>query len=400
MKKLVLAGLVIVLFFAGLSAQDTTQAVYKNSAERLLSSDQRLKIGGYAQIDYNQPFGGNQLNNGNLDVHRLVLLFGYKFNERTQFITEVEYEHVSEVYVEQAFLDYRINNYLNFRGGLILVPYGIINEYHEPPAYNGVERPNIDGKIAPTTWRELGAGFTGTFPGAALKYQAYVVNGFKSFDGTARLDGSNGLRKGRQKGAESFMSSPNFTGKVEYFGIKGLNLGLSGYFGKTQSTLYNGIDKNDSDMKMRADSSVVSLSMAGVDARYDIKGVTFKTQFYFISLGNSEVYNEFALANGGKGDLGSSMLGYYAELGYNVFTSLEGVESELVPFVRYESYNTHNSVSGDLVRNDAYNATCITAGLGWKITKNAVLKADIQLLNTAANKDFTNIFNAGIGVMF
>ena len=49
-----------------------------------------------------------------------------------------------------------------------------------------------------------------------MKYQAYIVNGFNGYDGTPRLSGSNGLRKGRQKGAESFMSSPNFTGRVDY----------------------------------------------------------------------------------------------------------------------------------------------------------------------------------------
>ncbi|MFN7937700.1 MAG: hypothetical protein U0R19_30505 [Bryobacteraceae bacterium] len=38
---------------------------------------------------------------------------------------------------------------------------GIVNERHEPPAFNAVERPFVESIIIPTTWRELGFGFTG-----------------------------------------------------------------------------------------------------------------------------------------------------------------------------------------------------------------------------------------------
>ena len=97
---------------------DSTSAnTYQNSAQKLMEIDRKLTIGGYAQIDYNQPLNSDTYNNGKLDVHRMVLLFGYKFNSRTQFITELEVEHVKEIYVEQAFLDYRINNYMNLRAG-------------------------------------------------------------------------------------------------------------------------------------------------------------------------------------------------------------------------------------------------------------------------------------------
>ena len=45
----------------------------------------------------------------------------------------------------------------------MLVPMGIVNEYHEPTTFNGVERPSMDKSIVPTTWREIGAGVTGKF---------------------------------------------------------------------------------------------------------------------------------------------------------------------------------------------------------------------------------------------
>ena len=43
-----------------------------------------------------------------LDVHRLVTFLGYNFNDKTSFVSEIEFEHVVEVYVEQAFLNHKI----------------------------------------------------------------------------------------------------------------------------------------------------------------------------------------------------------------------------------------------------------------------------------------------------
>lgn len=377
---------------------DSIANLYTNSADNLLLKDNKLVVGGYGEVHYNQPLDGSTYNNGDLDVHRVVMLFGYNFTDKTQFITELEFEHVKEVGVEQAFLQHKLNNYINFRGGLMLVPMGIINEYHEPTTFNGVERPLVDKYIAPTTWREVGFGFTGNVLPASLKYQVYVMNGFNGYDGSAKLNGKNGLRSGRQKGAESYMSSPNFTGKVEYYGIRGLNIGLSGYFGKTQSTLYDGVEKNDDAAVAMADSSVVGVSMVGLDARYNLSGLRLRGQLFYSSLSNSVQYNTFT-ADGELNDLGSSMVGYYAEVGYNVLRPVD-TKMQLVPFVRYEFLNTHNSVESNITKNLAYEKTAITTGLTLALTKGAVVKADVQFVKDAATNKYAQTFNAGVGVMF
>lgn len=399
MKKILLFSMMVL---GGISAfsqsTDSTANQYTNTADNLLSKDSKLVVGGYGEVHYNQPLDGSTYNNGDLDVHRVVMLFGYNFTDKTQFITELEFEHVKEVGVEQAFLQHKLNNYINFRGGLMLVPMGIINEYHEPTTFNGVERPLIDKYIAPTTWREIGLGFTGNVLPASIKYQVYVMNGFNGYDGSAKLNGKNGLRSGRQKGAESYMSSPNFTGKVEYYGIRGLNIGLSGYFGKTQSTLYDGVEKNDDAAVAMADSSVVGVSMVGLDARYNLSGLRLRSQLYYSSLSNSAQYNTFT-ADDDLNDLGSSMVGYYAEIGYNVLRPVD-TKMQLVPFVRYEFLNTHNSVESNIAKNLAYEKTVITTGLTLALTKGAVAKADVQFVKDAATNKYAKTFNAGVGVMF
>ncbi|NNK82744.1 MAG: hypothetical protein HKO92_06450, partial [Flavobacteriaceae bacterium] len=139
------------LSFSQTVSQDTTSTrnQQRNAAQNILNGtvSKGITLGGYAEIHYNQPEGDN----GIMDVHRLVVLMGYKFNDKVQFITEIEYEHVKELYIEQAFLNYSLNDNINLRGGLMLVPMGIVNEYHEPTTFNGVERPNVDKSIVPST---------------------------------------------------------------------------------------------------------------------------------------------------------------------------------------------------------------------------------------------------------
>ena len=368
---------------------------YENTAARLLNSNKGFTIGGYGQLDYNQPISSETMNNGTLDVHRLVMMFGYNFNDRLKFVSEIEYEHVKEVYVEQAFMQYKLNNYINLRAGLMLIPMGIINEYHEPPAFNGVERPMVDKYIAPSTWRELGLGISGNIIEASLKYQLYVVNGFNGYDGNANLSGKNGLRKGRQKGANSYISTPNFSGKVEYYGIRGLNIGLAGYFGKTQSTAYNKLDKNDDIAIKSADSTIVGLSMVGLDLRYQLKGLALRGQLIYSALDNTKAYNQKLTS-----DLGSAMVGYYAELGYDVFSLTNRFKSQLIPFVRYEVYDTQAKVEDNILKNDAYNNTYITAGISWKVTPQVVVKADYQFYKSNSDNKYSQMLNAGVGLMF
>ncbi len=395
---------ILILGWSTTSAQLTDSIpgnLYMNVAERLLHTDGNLKLGGYGSIDYNQPLNSDVRQNGILDVHRFIMLLGYSFNKRTQFISEIEFEHVVEVYIEQAFLQHKINNFINFRVGLMLTPMGITNEYHEPNLFRGVERPMIDNQISPTTWREVGVGFMGYVLPASLKYQAYLMNGFKSYTGSPVLNGS-GLRSGRQKGAESFISSPNFAGKVEYFGIRGLNLGASVYAGKTQSTLYNGINKNDKTAMAKADSSVVGITMIGLDARYSTGGLYLKGQYYNTGLSNTGQYNRFTTkADGTPNDLGSSQTGYYVEAAYNLFRHLPNYKSELVPFVRYESWNTQNAMAEGFTANPANNKQAIISGLEWEMARGSLLKADMEFVKSnSAGSKYNKRFNAGVGIMF
>lgn len=392
------------MFLASVTVQaqeaDSAGSGYINTAGLMLSEKSGLTIGGYGEVHFNQPFSKEQKNLSTLDVHRIVMFLGYNFSSKTQFVSEIEFEYAKELWVEQAFLQHRINRYINFRAGLLLVPMGIVNEYHEPTTFNGVERPVIDNRISPSTWREVGFGLSGNILPLTMKYQLYTVGGLNGYDTKGVFSGSSGLREGRQKGSKAYASSPAFTGKVEFYGIRNLNFGLSGYFGKSQSRLYSKIRKDDEALMARADSSVVGISMIGADARYRHSGLELRGQVYYTSISNTEQYNHFTGTGTSDNDLGKSMLGYYAEAGYNVFRSCNAFEQELIPFVRYEYYDMHNSVDTETGRNLNYRNTVITTGLTLKLSQKAVVKGDIQFSRPASSEEYNKVFNAGIGVMF
>ncbi|MEZ4795998.1 MAG: hypothetical protein R2785_02405 [Flavobacteriaceae bacterium] len=392
MKNLILLFLVIICTFTNAqTAQDSITfdpQKQLNAAQRLLSGNygEAITVGAYGEITYNQP----EALNGEMDVQRLVLLFGYKFTDEVQFITEIEFEHVEEIFVEQAFVNYAVAPNVSLRGGLMLVPMGIVNEFHEPTTFNGVERPSVDNVIVPTTWREIGVGITGRFNDLSLGYQAYVFNGFKStaFDGeggiNGYLKGSNGLRSGRQKAIQSSIDSPTFSLKFDYYGIPGLRLGLSGYFGATQA---------EDDVES-IDGSNIGISMIGLDARYAYKRFTARGQFIHASLSNTDSYNNLT-----NKDLGSALQGWYLEAAFNLLPQEK--KQRLFAFARYEQYDTHAATEGDLMRNDAYNRNDFTTGLSYHIAPGVVLKGDYQFRNNAVSADnVPNMLNFGVGVWF
>ncbi|MBO0321999.1 hypothetical protein J0X14_06805 [Muricauda sp. CAU 1633] len=359
-----------------------------NAAQRLLSGNyaSAVTVGAYGEMLYNQP----EAQNGELDVQRLVLLFGYRFDDRTQFVTEVEFEHVEEVFIEQAFVNYNAAPNLNIRGGLMLVPMGIINEFHEPTTFNGTERPAMDNAIVPTTWRELGVGITGRFNSISLGYQAYIFNGFKSTEAdgeggvAGKLSGSSGLRGGRQKGIQSTIDSPNLSTKLDYYGIPGLRLGFSTYFGRTQA---------EDDVE-QFDGADIGIAMFGLDARYAYQKFTARGQFIHASLSDTDDYNTLTGSN-----LGSALQGWYLEGAYNVLPV--GNRQKLFAFCRYETYDTHANTDGTLTANEAYDRTDVTTGLTYHIAPGVVVKGDYQFRSNAADDaDVSDRLNFGIGVWF
>ena len=338
-------------------------------------------IGGYGELHYNEPEGTAK---GQLDFHRFVIYLNHEFNDWIGFYSETEIEHTyvsseegtGELSIEQAYVELRPWELLGFRAGILLAPVGIINQYHEPPTFHGVERPRFHSIILPTTWREAGAGVFGA-PMDNLHYQLYMIS---SFEATG-LSGSSGLRGGRQKALLASTANMALTGRVDYMPVLGLNLGGSFFTGGTTGG-----------NEALGDGTVTIL--AG-DVRYGIGNLALRAEAATVSIADADRIN--AALNK---DVADQLFGWYVEAAYDVLPHLAAdTEQQLFVFGRYEKNNTHASVTG-FTANEAYDRTDITAGFSWKPTANVVFKLDYQLFDDARDSDARGQLNAGVGYAF
>ncbi|MBL4763132.1 MAG: carbohydrate porin [Gammaproteobacteria bacterium] len=187
-------------------------------------STSKTTIGGYGELHYNN-LDKNGTDSKKIDFHRFVLFFAHEFNEDIRFFSEMELEHsiageskAGEVELEQAYIEFDINDTTQVTAGLFLVPVGIINETHEPPTFYGVERNPVEKNIIPATWWEAGAGISGQIGDAGLSYDLAYTSGLKVDATTVSIRG--GRQKVSKADAESFM----IAARLKYTGIAGLEL--------------------------------------------------------------------------------------------------------------------------------------------------------------------------------
>src|SRR3989441_6226843 len=106
---------------------------------RILAAQERTTVGGYGEVHYSNPTGPKTPPVVNLA--RFVVYLAHSFDDRLAFRSELEVEDAKIEggqaggggSLEQAYLDYRLGDWITLRTGLVLPPVGIINETHEPP---------------------------------------------------------------------------------------------------------------------------------------------------------------------------------------------------------------------------------------------------------------------------
>jgi len=351
-------------------------------------AQERTTVGGYGEIHYTNRSGPNSP--GRVNLRRFVLYLAHTFDDRLAFRSELEVEDAKlesgepggELALEQANLDYRLSDRLTLRSGLVLPPVGIINETHEPPTFNGVDRPAFDRDVLPTTWREIGVGAVGSVPGIeGLGYRLYLVNGLKAEGFTAE----QGIREGRQEGKDASFANPSLTGRLEWT-RPGLKLGGSFWYGGTAN--------QDSSLGTGAFAAPITLLSA--DARYEVGGFMFRGVVASISLSDAQAID----ARYG-GTVGSRIAGGYVEAAYNLLRPLVPASSQrLHAFVRHERYDTQASVPIGIAKHDSLARRITTIGLSYKPTYNTVFKGDYQVLRNKARVGEAEVLSLGLGYQF
>ncbi len=193
-----------------------------------------ITIGGYGEAHYNNLDADDSTRDlDEADLHRFVMFLGKEFRDDLRFWSEIEIEHAGveadgdplngEVEIEQAYIEYDITDNSQVRGGVILVPTGIINEIHEPPTFYGVERNAVSNIIIPATWWAVGISgshqFDNGFSGDLAVHTGLNIPTFGPNAGR--------IRSGRQKASRANASDLAGSARLKYTGIQGLELAAS-----------------------------------------------------------------------------------------------------------------------------------------------------------------------------
>ena len=357
-----------------------------------------VSIGGYGEVLYEnfaavREDGTASGKTDQIDALRGVVYVGYKFTDRFLFNSEIEFEHGStaqagSVSLEFAYVDYGFSDPVGARGGLVLLPMGLVNEQHEPTVFLGTERPETELLIIPSTWREIGVGLFGAAGG--FSYRGYAVAGLDAVSGgTSNAKGfsAEGLRGGRQKGSKAV--AENFAGvaRVDYTGKLGLLVGGSAYLGNSGQGATTS-----------AGQVIDGLTFIWEGhAQYRAYGFDLRGLFSMALVDDVAQLNE-AQGFTGSESIGDRLVGWYVQGGYDVLRSVS-TRHRLIPYVRYEQIDTQDRVPVGFSSNPANDRTILTLGAAWKPIPNIVVKGDYQIHRNAANSGL-NQWNLSMGYVF
>ncbi len=357
------------------------------SAARTYERGRGVSLAGYGEMLYERFSNENQAGapsgrTSRIDFLRAIIYAGYRFNDKFLFNSEIEIEHANEVSVEFAYIDYLVHENLGVRGGLVLLPLGLVNEFHEPTVFLGAERPVTEQRIIPSTWRENGGGVHGS--SGSLSYRAYVVNG---------LDGAgfsaNGIRGGRQKGAKAKAENFAFAGRLDITPTPGIFAGVSIYSGGS----------GQGDVVADGQSFSVQTTIFDVHGQAQIRGFDIRGLFANASIGDAVQLNN-VLGNTGTSGVAEQMRGGYAQVGYNVLSQRSVLGgAALTPYYRWERVDTQATMPVGFDRSRSTDNTFNTIGVEVKPIPNIVVKGDYTWVGNDADTGVDQ-FSIGLGYVF
>ncbi len=370
-----------------LDVDDARQLGLAPSAAATYAIDRGVSIAGYGEMllenyaDTNQ--GGSPTNKTTqFDYLRAILYAGYRFSDKFLFNSEIEVEHAKEIFVEFAYVDYQANENFGLRGGMLLVPMGLVNEFHEPTVFMGAERPVTESRIIPSTWRENGGGLYGVFD--RVSFRAYVLNGFNGSSFS-----SGGLRSGRQKGGKAKSTSMAFTGRFDVTPMPGVFLGAS---------LYSG-DAGQGEIVVDDTEYGIRTTIFDLHGQAQVRGVDVRGLFARASLDEAARLNQ-ALGKTGSSGVGEGMQGAYLQFGYDLLSQVAAAGGVgLTPYVRYEQVDTQHRMPAGFERSLSTDNTYFTFGIELKPNPGIVLKVDHAWVSNDAGSG-VNQFNVNLGYAF
>jgi hypothetical protein len=360
------------------------------AASKVYRTKKGVSIGGYGEVlyqayDSRRDDGEASSKTNNADFLRAILYVGYRFSDRWVLNTELEFEHGStdedgSVSVEFAYLDYLWRPEAGFRGGLVLLPMGFINELHEPTVYLGAQRPLVERYLIPSTWREIGVGLFGEK--GPISYRTYIVT---SMDAAGFDDG--GLRGGRQKGSKAKAEDFSWVWRLDWTPVNGLMLGGSYYTGDSGQDL------------TLEDGSAVGAGTTIYEGHLEWRwqGLEFRALAARADVDDVTALNE-ALGFEGAASVGEKLAGQYLQLGYDLLNR-RASRMSLTPYIRWEDLNTQDRIPAGFLADPANDQEIMTYGIQFQPLDQLVIKVDYQDMDNGAGTGIDQ-FNISAGYVF
>ncbi|HPK09889.1 MAG TPA: hypothetical protein PK246_06100, partial [Saprospiraceae bacterium] len=170
-----------VIFFSILIPNICLQAQNEASSNSFLEKLNRFSLEGYGAMNYYHfDWQTDTTKRDAIDNERLVLEFGYRWNDKIKLNTEIEFEHGGtgsevefdrfeefgefefdinkggEVLIEQMNLEFNLAKNLNVQVGRVKVPFGLMFVRDEPTDYLTAINSEMESQILPENWTDNG----------------------------------------------------------------------------------------------------------------------------------------------------------------------------------------------------------------------------------------------------
>ena len=392
---------------AGL-ATASAQTVAADSVMQHING-KRLSVGGYGEVAMSRNFYSDHVSrysladehkddpsHGRFDIPHAVIYLGYDFGKGWTMGTEIEFEHGGvgmayekedeeggeweqevekggEVELEQFWIQKSFGRWANIKAGHIVVPVGLNNAYHEPLNFFTVYRPEGENTILPSTWHQTGISFWGKTKG--WRYELQFLAGLNSDNFT----NTGWINKGPGTPTEGEIATKYGTAlRIDNYCIKGLRIGLSGYYGHAIGNSYPN-NKDGAESKYKG-----VVAIGAIDFTYNNYNWIVRGQADYGYLSDAKQLKYFTNRLNGLSPfhhsafVSKNAFAYGIEAGYNIFSQIEKLRQsnqKMYLFGRYEHYNPYASKT----KNTSYDYTNVqrmAVGINYYPVKQIVVKAE------------------------
>lgn len=438
-KKFFIAITALVMGISNAFADEPTEQVdgYTGATERqpMVTSDKvndalsRLSLGFYGNMVFSRNFYSdntsryklpdtykNAPSHGRFDIPKVAFMIGYDFGKGWSVGTEIEYEHGGvgtayekeaeeggewesetekggEIELEELWVQKSFSRAANIRAGHMVVPVGLNNPHHDPMEYFTVYNPEGETTIIPATWHQTGVDFWGRYKDFRYEVQFLAGLNCDGFSTSTWVQGGTS-----QPNEFEIATKYGVSLRVDNYSIKGLRIGLSGYYGHTQG---NSFPAEENEVNYKGALAIGSIDftynrhnwIVRGQATYGYLGDTEQLQLHYNRLNKLSPYHNTSA-------IGSNAYAVGIEAGYDIFSQIPKMkqkDQKMYVFGRYEDYNACAD-SYTKLKYGYLHVKRFAFGVNYMPIKQVVVKAEYS--NRVLKNPYNNEPSLSIGVGF